>query len=341
MVRHSLLAGVCLLSLVMIADAQISANVSFDPADATRTHMDVGGAWNGLADVTAAGDRFTLTVTNTSDTNPAYDLLLTATLPTAFLERTSNLNVAVSGAGTCGSAPSISVSRVGDDLVFDTGGYDLPADCALTLDFGLVAPSGTPSGTYSVGLNAQASSIEGDPADFIRNDTESFLVRNGAVVFEKTPAVTTAQFGDPVSWTLTARNSGLGGLFDVELDESGIGTGLRFDGITAVSPASPVTLIGGSTATLPYLAPGETFSVTVDATVSQCNGLTNTAALTERTGLLSDDADATVQLDLETPQISYTINSTPVPFGGTGTFTVQVNNSGAGDAQDFRLNTNL
>ncbi|MEM1036683.1 MAG: hypothetical protein AAGI14_07980 [Pseudomonadota bacterium] len=341
MLRHGLLAGVCLFSLAAVAEAQISASVSFDPADSARTSMDVGGAWDGTADVTAIGDRFSLSVTNTSATETAYDLVLSASVPTGFTEITSSLNVAVSGSGTCGLAPSISVTRVGDDLIFDTSGYDLPADCALDLDFGLIAPSGTASGTYSVGFTAQSSSIEGDPADTTRNSDESFVVNNGAVIFEKTPAVTTAQFGDSVSWTLTARNSGLGGLFDVAIDESGIGAGLSFDSITPVGPASPSTIVSGSTATLPYLAPGETFSVTVDATVAQCDALTNLAALSERTGLLSDSADASVQLDLQTPEISYTISSTPVPFGGTGTYSVEITNSGAGDASNFRLDTNL
>ena len=144
-----------------------------------------------------------------------------------------------------------------------------------------------------------------------------------------------------MSWTLSARNSGSGGLFDVAIDESGIGAGLTFDIITPVGPALPTTIVSGSTATLPYLEPGETFSVTVDATVSQCTGLTNLAALSERTGLLNDSADASVQLELQTPEISYTISSTPVPFGGTGSYSVEVSNSGAGDARAFRLDTNL
>ncbi|MEM1086537.1 MAG: hypothetical protein AAGH90_02320 [Pseudomonadota bacterium] len=341
MLRHGLLAGVCLFSLASVADAQISLGVDFNPADSSRTHMDVGGAWDGASDVSVSGDRFSVTITNTSDTDLAYDLLFSAAVPSGFLERTSNLNVAISGTGVCGAAPVISVSRIVDDLIFDTSGYDLPVDCALTLDFGLVAPSGTASGTYSVDVTAQSSSIEGDPADTTRNAAESFLVRNGAIIFEKTPAVTTAQFGDTVSWTLSARNSGLGGLFDVQLDESGIGAGLSLDSLTPLSPAAPATTVLGSSASLPYLAPGETFSVTVDATVDQCVGLTNLATLSERTGLLSDDADASVQLDLQTPQINYTISSTPVPFGGTGTYSVEITNGGAGDARAFRLDTNL
>ena len=141
MLRHGLLAGVCLFSLAAVAEAQISASVSFDPADSARTSMDVGGAWDGTADVTATGDRFSLSVTNTSATETAYDLVLSASVPTGFTEITSSLNVAVSGSGTCGLAPSISVTRVGDDLIFDTSGYDLPADCRFSFGCSFVLPA--------------------------------------------------------------------------------------------------------------------------------------------------------------------------------------------------------
>jgi uncharacterized repeat protein (TIGR01451 family)/fimbrial isopeptide formation D2 family protein len=343
MLKPSAIAIVSVLLLAGHASAQLDTRVDFTPADNTRTHMDVAGAWNGVSDQTLVGDRFSITLENSDATETIFDLGLTATLPAGFNERTASLNVAVSGAGSCGVAPGVSVVRSGNDLEFDFGGYDLPALCELTLDFGLVAPAGTSSGTYNVAIAAEGASVDLGTVDFIDSSNTSFQVLNGAVILEKTPAVTQAKVGDTISWTISARNSGLGGLFDLTLDESALAgqAGLTLSGITSVSPGAPAATIGADSISLPYLAPGETFSATVDASVAACEGLTNTVAFAERTGLFNDDQDASVQLELDTPEISYSIASTPVPYNGTGTFTIDIDNTGTGDAASFSLDTSL
>ncbi|MEO0548290.1 MAG: hypothetical protein AAFZ91_00095 [Pseudomonadota bacterium] len=341
MVRFGLLASACCSGLLQVAAAQLTASVEFQPAELGRTHMDVGGAWSGSADVSAVGDRIQLTLSNPDPTETAFDISFTATLPAGFTDITTALNTSLAGSGSCGAAPSINATRSNDDLIFDTTGFDLPALCDLTLDFGLTAPAGTPSGTYTIGLSAEASTAEGDLADLFAAQTESFLVQNGAIILEKNPNVTNAKFGDVVTWEVTVRNSGLGGIFDLDLSELGIGSGLSLDQITPLQPVTPTPIVSGASVLLPYLASGETLSAAIEATVSQCTGLTNTAALTERTSLLSATVDATVQLELETPEISYSVVTSDVPYAGTGSITLTITNSGDGDAQNFGLDTSL
>jgi uncharacterized repeat protein (TIGR01451 family) len=330
-----------MLLMAGAANAQLSTTVILTPADAGRTHVDVGGAWDGSSDVSASGDRVFITISNPSSTDTVFDLNAVSTLPTGFIERTASLNVAVSGTGVCGAPPSISVARNVDDLEFDFGGYDLPADCELSFDFGVIAPSGMSAGTYVIGLNAEGADSDGGAVAFTDSDSDDFLAFNGALILEKTPNVQTAKVGDGVSWTVSARNSGLGGLFDVVIDESAIGTGLTLDNISVVSPTSPAPVITGQTITVPYLAPDEVFAVTVDASVAQCTRINNVASTRERNGIFSQIIEGSVQLDIDTPQITYSVSSTPVTFDGTGNYTVTINNTGAGNAQSFVLDTTL
>jgi len=302
--------------------------------------MDVGGAWDGAADATSSGDRFEVVIANGSADQPAYDLTFSADVPAGFSERTGSLNLALAGPA-CGALPSVSVGRVGDTLTFDFGGYDLPADCNLSFDFGLIAPSGTLAGTYGVSTLAEAASSDGGALDLSDGASQGFTVRVGAALIEKSPSVSVQTVGSSVTWDISVTNTGLGGLFDVQLDESGLGSGLTLDSITPVSPASPAPSVVGPVVSIPYLAPGETLSADVTATVALCEGLTNSVALSERTGTITGNAEASLQLELETPFVDVTIGSTPIDFGGTGTISFDVDNTGDGDATNLVIETNL
>lgn len=302
--------------------------------------MDVGGAWDGTTDVTSSGDRFEVVIANGSADEAAYDLTVSADLPAGFSERTGSLNLALAGPA-CGAVPSVSVSRVSDTLTFNFGGYDLPASCNLSFDFGLVAPSGTAAGTYTVTSVAEAASSDGGSLNLSVGASKAITVRAGAALLEKSPSVSLRTVGSSVTWDISVTNSGPGGLFDVQLDESGLGSGLTLDSITPTSLTSPAPSVVGSMVSIPYLAPGETLSADVTATVALCDGLTNSVALTERNGTISDSADASVQLDLETPFVDVAIGSTPIAFGGTGTITIDVDNTGDGDAANLVVDTNL
>ncbi|MEM1105528.1 MAG: hypothetical protein AAGH87_03985 [Pseudomonadota bacterium] len=322
------------------AYGQLSAGVSFAPADPARSHMDIAGAWDGSADVTAVGDRFVVTLTNSSAEDPLYDLTVDVEVPTGFSERTAALNLTLDDP-SCGATPIAIVSRVGDVLSFDFNEYDLPPGCALSFDFGLVAPSGTAAGTYGVTMTAAFAESDGGVQDQTVVSARSFPVLAGAVIFDKTPGVATQQVGDTIIWRLTATNSGLGGLFDVTLDESGLGSGFSGLALSPVGVPPAGTFVDGQTVIVPYLAPNESVGVDVSAEVAACLGLTNQAAFSERTGDVSATADASVALTLLQPDVDYTLSSTPVPLGGTGTITIDLTNSGAGEARSLEIQTNL
>lgn len=337
--RTSLLGSASLIG-VLHAAAQVSTSLTFSPADAARAHMDVGGAWDGTADATSRGDRFEVVITNGSTDEPAHDLAFAVDVPAGFSERTGSLNLALAGPA-CGAGPSVSVSRAVDTLTFDFGGYDLPASCNFSLDFGLVAPSGTDAGTYTVTSLVEAASSDGGALDLSGGASEAFTVRAGEGLLEKSPSVSVQTVGSSVTWDISVTNSGLGGLFDVQLDESGLGSGLTLDSIMPTSPASPAPSVVGSVVSIPYLAPGETLSADITATVALCDGLTNIVALSERNGTVTDSADASVQLDLETPFVDVAIGSTVIAFGGTGTITIDLDNTGDGDASNLVVDTSL
>ncbi|MEO0465543.1 MAG: hypothetical protein AAF216_03290 [Pseudomonadota bacterium] len=339
LLKTSLLGSASLLGALQ-AGAQVSTSLAFNPADSARTHMDIAGAWDGSADATASGDRFGVVISNGSATDPAFDVIVSADLPAGFSERTGALNLSLDGPA-CGAAPSVSVSRAIDTLTFDFGGYDLPASCNLSLDFGVIAPAGTPAGTYSVSTLAEATSTDGGTLDQSATASQGFTVRAGAVLLEKSPGVTSSTVGSSVTWDISVTNSGLGALFDVQLDEAGLGAGLTLNSIAPTSPVSPAPSVNSTALSIPYLAPGETLSADVTATVALCDGLTNSVALTERTGTLSDSADASVQLQLQTPFVEATIGSTQIAFGGTGTITIGLDNTGDGDASNLVVDTNL
>lgn len=341
--RFLFLCGACFLTAAS-AHAQLSTTTTFEPADPARDYMDVGGAWNGTTDVSSSGDRFEISVLNTGATDDIFLTSLTASVPADFNEITNSLNVAVSG-GACGAAPSITASRVGNDVNFNFGAaeYTLPASCTLTLDFGLVSDSAAVAGTYSVDVDAEAATVSGEAADLNDQSTAPFVLREGALVIEKTPAVTTAEVGDNVDWTITIRNSGLGGLFDVKLDETSLAgqEGLSLTALTPTAPVSPLATVVGDIATLGYLSPDSEFVATVSADVMACTGLTNTALTSERNNRANGSATASVKLDLKSPNVGFTVTTTNVPFDGTGTITVNFTNNGDGPANDFVLSTNL
>ena len=94
-VRTRSVAGALLFllaSLHALAAADLRLTPSFDPADPARSWVDVGGTWDGSAEVSATtGDGFGITAFNAPGavpdplTDTAYDLQLSVTLPVGFL----------------------------------------------------------------------------------------------------------------------------------------------------------------------------------------------------------------------------------------------------------------
>ncbi|MDZ7750045.1 MAG: hypothetical protein U5K43_15720 [Halofilum sp. (in: g-proteobacteria)] len=347
--------GVLALALALwpgtvAAQPSVSTSSSFDPVEPGRTYMDVGGAWNGTTDVatTGNGDVFTATLSNADDDpdEAAQDLTLDITLPTGFLYQTGTpLFASLSGPG-CGSTPTVQVTDDGDSLDVDFDGsveaYDLPDDCAVTVTFELLADIDASTGTNTVGFDWDYSN--GGPAQA----TQTVRVRDGAPALVVDPlSHTTTGPGDAVSWDITASNEGDGGLFAVEIDETDLSDNPSFGFI------APLTVVGtpprtvsipnppGDVATIPYLAPGESFTVRAEADVLSCDDLSNDVRSRHKVSLDDLSVVAEVVLDLQNPELEYTPLSGDLDYDDPVTFPIPVENVGAGTANDVTLQTNL
>jgi hypothetical protein len=113
-----------LLSLFLFSptvSAALTATSGFDPAESGRTHMDIGGVFDGENDVTSSrGDTFTLTIANDGD-DPAEGFgRVGVKLPDDFDYFADSASVEVT-AGTC-SAPVLDTppaTLTGDTLSFN------------------------------------------------------------------------------------------------------------------------------------------------------------------------------------------------------------------------------
>jgi hypothetical protein len=261
MCRFSILLSLLSLPSLGIA-ASVTASLQFVPADPGRTHMDRGGTWNGTAEVTATtGDTFRATFQNAAGSGSAFDFAAKLNIMPNFALVPSTVTATVSGAG-CGSAPGVSGTRVGNDIVisFSPSGYDLPDDCELTIDYGVYATGATTIGQKTIKSLYQYANVDGGSLVSEKNAKVDVEVLNGISTITKTPAIQDKAVGDTAAWTVEVCNSGFGGLFDVQIDESAMNPNpagsLQATTMTQSAPAVPAaTLTAPFVKTLPYLAP--------------------------------------------------------------------------------------
>ncbi len=349
----SVLSGIVLLLLLpgAVCAGNITSTTSFTPAQAGRSWMDVGGVWNGAAVVPA--DTFTLTLSNAASIS--YDMLVLVNLPANFNYVPGTASV--SGNASCTTVPTVAASQVADILNFNLGpvvglvGYDMPVGCALTFTYGLTVASPKTDGTYLVIPAWQGAVVDGgvrnlSPIQPSGNTTQSVLVQNGATIITKNqnPAGVPKTVGDAVNWDVAVVNTALGGLFDVDINESAInpGAALTLTGMAVTAPALP-TASSPSAAVrrLPYLAPGVTYSATVNSTVTACTNIDNTVTTTDTTGGTAKNTSGHVALELKEPAISVTVPPITVPYGGSAPVSIPVQNTGAGPASALTLHTDL
>jgi uncharacterized repeat protein (TIGR01451 family) len=337
----SLFAAACVAFALVgepaLAAASISSTTSFTPVDSARDAMDIGGVSDGTRDVTpdGTGDHFAITIANGAGATTAFDLTLSLTLPDRFRYI----------AGTAGDNRGIGVTatQVGQSLNFNLSGFDLAAGQNLTIDFDLTvdvdATAGTKNLQYLIGWgDSQGGSGNTSPA------VQPVLVKAGAKTVTKTPSQQTAAVGATVSWTVTVTSTGLGGLFDVVIDESAIapGASLSLTSITAIEPATGVTLTP-TTASIPYLGTGERMVVQVTAQVTDCEDITNTARVTDRDADATQTATAEIVLDLGTAMLDFVAPAIDLNYDGTTRITMLVSNTPAtmGTAFNVRLQSTL
>lgn len=316
-------------------------STGFSAAESGRSYMDVGGVWDGSTEVTGSeGDTFTVTYFNDGDAT-AYDFSPRVELPAGFSYVTGTALVSVSS----GSAPSVSTSLSGNDLIFDLGSYDLAPDVSITLEYDLKTATTVSSGTYQLRHNRDYALTEGGTlAVGIADTQQNILVQEGAATITASPKAQVVGVSETATFTVSIRNTGLGALFDVALDESLInpGNNLQLTGMTQTSPAlSASANVTNDVLTLPYLAPGDNFTATVAATVTDCGTIINVVSTYDRTGNASATDEAPVELDLHQPLVTYSAPSIVLDYNNAVPVVIPIENAGLGNANDFSLQTNF
>lgn len=341
-----------LVAAPSFAQPDVAIDSSFTPADPARTWMDVGGAWDGSADISLGGrgDAFSATLINTADSDePAEALDLVIDLPAGFLYQSGQpLTATLDGPG-CGTAPDVAVGSTGPggliEVTFSDAGdpWDLPIDCAVTVDFELLADIDASGGTNLLAFDWNY--INGGPTI----DNQPVEVRHGdpSLAIQPLTQVSTGP-PDTVSWELALTNEGAGGLFAAQLDQTQINNnpavGLQLiPPVTGLSSPLPLSIPNppGDIATIAYLAADQSFSIASEAEVLSCSGLNNEALARHKVSEEDLSITAQVLLDLNTPQLAYTPFSGTLDYSGPQTFTMPVTNTGDGTAFNVRFDTNL
>jgi uncharacterized repeat protein (TIGR01451 family)/fimbrial isopeptide formation D2 family protein len=340
-VRLALLAAVLLPALAVAAPVINTPSTTFTAAQSGRTFMTVGGVWNGTAEVTnTTGDSFSVTFTNSGDAT-AFDFAPRIVLPTGFT-RVGTLGVsATSGSPVVSGSPATTGT-----ISVNLGGYDLPAGASITLTYGLKTATTVASGTYQIAYNRNYSLTNGGAlVGFGTDAQQNVLVQAGDTTINATPKQQIKAVGENANFTITVTNTGLGGLFDVTINESSIyptGSNLQFVSLTKTAPALAATPSnGGSILTLPYLAPGESFTADVVATVLSCGSIVNTVTSVHRANSTPVSDAAPVQLNLLQPLIAYTPANATLNYNTPVNVSYPINNTGFGSAYNFQLQTTL
>ncbi|MDQ6953757.1 MAG: hypothetical protein Q9M15_09535, partial [Mariprofundaceae bacterium] len=333
---------------------------SWSPAQTGRTWMDIGGVWNGTTEVTTAatpsGDHVTFVLNNTQlvgVTQNAYDIKPSVLLPTAaFVYVPNTASIATTGTGCTTPTPTVTATQnLGSPVIYFTlspVGYDLYAQCQMTLKYDIKVNNTGVSGTSQISNRWQyAATNTGALNTNPYADPFNVLVQAGAVVLAKTPASQAGTLNATANWSVGITNTGLGALFDVSVDEYAINPSASL-ALTAITSTAPT---GSTLTTTPslvapkgvinYLAPGKSFNSTVNATITSCKNIDNTVYSKDRTGKTNTSATAHIVLTQKLPNISVTVNPYSLAYNAVTPMSVTIKNTGTGVATGFTLQTNL
>ncbi|MCQ3978040.1 MAG: hypothetical protein DPW09_31835, partial [Anaerolineae bacterium] len=279
-----------------------------------------------------AGDTYTITVRNGSASTTGFNFFITATIPAAGFIYVPGSAVWISSA----SGAITYTDSYTDPLVVWTPNITrnlLPGE-VVTLTFRMTTDGSAISG-QRLDANAVYENPVGSPGS--NNGGVNITVGRGNLVISKSPTVQDGTFGDVITWTIEAANTGLGNVYSATVSDTiGIGyTNVDFSQLNV----TPFTL-----------TVGERRSFVVTATINSCNNLTNTGQTwwsignSEGDGLITNPATDTADIAylLEEPAISLDANSLAFAYCNPTpqTAVVTVTNSG-GAALNFTLDSNL
>ncbi|RRJ96271.1 DUF11 domain-containing protein [Opitutaceae bacterium TAV4] len=313
---------------------------SFTAADGSRTYMDLGKVWNGSNSGSTNGDTITVTYTNTGDAT-AFDFRPSVTLPanvttvgTPAVVITPTPSPAVT-ASFSGTAPNLTVN-----LTQSGGSYDLPVGAKVVLTYKILAGSTATPGTPAITHGSSYSAT--DNGSRITSPTTSSLnitLRAGDSTITVTPPQQEKAVGETATFNITVTNTGLGGLFDVTIDESAINGANGNLVLQTLTSSTPGVTGSSPVLTIPYLAPGATFTATATAKVNKCGDITNTVVSRHyATGTATTEATAAVQLNFQQPLVVYSPSAVTLSYNNAVAVSFPINNTGLGAAQSFKLN---
>ncbi|MBU7036705.1 MAG: DUF11 domain-containing protein [Theionarchaea archaeon] len=259
---------------------------------------------------------YTITIENTSSSESATNVTVLATIPADF-------TIVDGGGGTV----------VGQTITWGAG--DLPPLDSWNAVISLYVTCAAVSGQILVDVTHDAGSSQG---------SIYLTVQPGAVTITKTPSVIPAHLNDTVHWTLTVTSTGFGPIQNVRVQDT-LGAGLLFDAVQSTSGDTSglptVTWDYSYIPALQLMKPGDQVLIDVYAEVIACSGLENDAQAVwscNGTPCQTETTQASVQLIVEEPEISYVLPDFQLDYCSAGTqFTIPITNSGTGAAHSFYL----
>ncbi len=329
--------------------------MTFTPAGSgARTSLDIGGVWNSATNTevtTTTGDSITLVYTNTGGAT-AFDLSLDTVLPAnveyvpgsiSYSSTTTIPGNTITTNGIDTSVPGTLRFRPGTANAPAGTGFDLEAGATLTINFGIRATTAATAGTVPLTHGRLFATTNGGALSVGPFTTsQPLLIRAGDTIITSTTTTPVRALGQDATFTLTVTNTGLGGVFDATIDESAIGAGLSLVSLTPVSPAVPAPVVVSATQLrIPYLAPGETFVATAVATVVDCDNIVNLASSVHRADSTAVTTSLPIELDFTVPLVAVTAPAVTLDYITPVTVTVNIQNTGLGNARSFTLDSSL
>ncbi len=290
-----------------------------------------------------AQDTVTITVANTSETESACDIVVTATLPEpgfTFVDDEAFVTLHSSpdpiAADPVDSAWDID-AIVGSD-------YELPPGEELTVTFVIATDCTAESGNIEIQIDYADCGTAQPYQEF---DSLSIEIRPGALIVSKTPSVQDARVGDEVTWTITVESTGLGTVSNVVLSDV-LGPGLAY-----ISDTGGGSNVGQTTTwDLGDIAEGASVSVDLTAEVISCSGLYNDAdaswgcaspqSTCFDTAVNAGTATASLNLIVDDPDLVFIAPEIVVPYCSSSTqVVIPITNEGDGAARNVELCVDL
>ena len=253
---------------------------------------------------------YTITVDNTSGSETATNVVVQASIPAGF-------SIINAGGGAV----------VGQTITWNIGDLGPLASWNTTIMLEITCTA--VSGQILVDVTHSGGSLD-QGALYVE-------VLPGAVTITKTPSVVPARLGETVHWTLTITSTGFGTIQNVVVTDT-LGAGLLFDAVQSTpGDTSGLPTVVWDQSHIPALAlmnPGDQVLIEVYAQVIACNGLENDAQVEwscNGAPCETETTQASVQLILEEPEISYVLPNFQMPYCSASTqFTIPITNSGTG-----------